>query len=347
MSTNFGIYKGDEFLTKQLPKREWLIEGLLKEKDALLWVGQEKSGKTLISMQAFLCCLTTGHPFIDRHRVPKAKKVTYILLEGDLAESQDRVLRLKKQLDIDPDKFVFMFLPRLMLQKEDGQYGLQHMISEIKKLNSHEVVVIDPLYRAFCGSLIDDNIVRELVTNFDKLKDALDCALVIVHHTHKKKFDIRGKAITEGDEATFGSVWIKAWASQIVMQTFDQPSGLRSLYCQTQRGGDIMKECNLKLVQPDPLYFMEDLSAVEVEKNYSIAIVELLAKPENAEGLVVGDIKDTLKITDTNFYASIKQPLAERKVLKTSSRPVKYYYNKEAKESVGKPQSVEAPRAGG
>lgn len=293
----------------------------------MLWVGQEKSGKTLFSMQAFLCCLTTGHPLIDRHAIPKPRKVTYILLEGELAESQDRILRLQKQLDIDPNNFIFMFLPRLMLQKIDGQYGLQHIVSEIKKFGCHDVVVIDPLYRSFSGSLNDDNVVREVCVNFDKLKDALDCALVIIHHTHKKKFDIRGKVIIEGDEATFGSVWFKAWASQIVMQTYDTTTGLRGLYCQTQRGGDIIKECNLALVQPDPLYFKEDKSDTK-EESWSISILELLKQPEYKEGLTVAEITGILKITPNAFYKSLKQPQAQGFISKNNSkRPVKYYYN--------------------
>ena len=335
--SNFGCYTGTEFLTKQLPKREWIIEGLLKEKDALLWVGQEKSGKTLFSMQAFLCCLTTGHPLIDKHAVPRPRKVTYILLEGDLGESQDRILRLNKQLDIDPENFVFMFLPRLMLHKEDGQYGLQHLIGEIKKRNCHEVVVIDPLYRAFCGSLNDDNIVRDVVANFDKLKDALDCALVIIHHTHKKKFDIRGKVITEGDEAMFGSVWIKAWASQIVMQTYDVTTGLRGFYCQTQRGGDIIKECNLKLVQPDPLYFMEDTTVNPIENSWGIAIVDLLKRPEYKEGLHRAEVESILGITTNAFYKSIKQTVVQGYIKKDNTiRPVKYFYSDKVKGSEGK-----------
>lgn len=328
--SNFGVYDGHTFLTKQLPKREWIIEGLLKEKDALLWVGQEKSGKTLFSMQAFLCCLTTAHPLIDKYAVPRPRKVTYVLLEGDLGESQDRVLRLQKQLDIEPHNFIFMFLPRLMLHKEDGQYGLLHLVGEIKKHKCHDVVVIDPLYRAFCGSLVDDNIVRDVVSNFDRLKDELDCALVIIHHTHKKKFDIKGKIISEGDEAVFGSVWIKAWASQIVMQTYDQTTGLRSFYCNTQRGGDIIKECNLKLIQPDPLYFMEDTTINPTESNWGIAIIDLLHRPEFKEGLMIKEIMSILNISENAFFKSIKMAGAKEYILKNNKiRPVRYYYNYE------------------
>ncbi len=328
--SNFGIFTGSDFLNKKLPNREWMIEGLLKEKDAILWVGQEKSGKTLLSMQAFLCCLTTGHPFLDKHNIPKPRKVTYILLEGDLEESQSRIVRLHKQLDLDPNNFVFIFLPRLMLHKEDGQYGLQHLIGEIKKHNCHEVVIIDPLYRAFSGSMNHDEIVREVCVNFDQLKDALDCALVVIHHTHKKKFDIRGKVIIEGDDATFGSVWFKAWASQIILQTYDVATGLRAFYCTTQRSGDIIKECNLRLIQPDPLYFKEDKSEV-TEESWSLSIVDLLKQPKYTEGLTVEQIRSDLNLTNNNFYKSIKEPLSQKFIIKNNKRPVKYLYNYERK----------------
>ena len=324
--SNFGIFKGADLLTREFGKRPWIIEGLLKERDAILWVGQEKSGKTLLSFQAFLCNLTSGTPFLDRHNVPKKRKVTYILLEGDLAESQDRLLRLQKQLEIHAENFVFMFLPRLMLHKEDGQYGLQHVINEIKKHDCHEIVVIDPLYRAFCGSLNNDEVVREVCVNFDKMKDALECALVIIHHTHKKKFDIKGNQIAEGDDAVFGSVWFKAWASQIILQTFDSKTGDRAFFCNTQRSGDIIKECNLKLIQPDPLYFTEDKTPEVFEKNHSLSIINLLRETDG-EGLSKDQIEEKLTIKDNEFYKSIKLSLSQGVIAKHGSkRPVRYYY---------------------
>ena len=320
--SNFGTYLGNEFLTKELPKREWMIENLLKERDALLWVGQEKSGKTVLNFQAALCCLTTGHPFLDHFNIPKPRKVTYILLEGDLEESMDRVKRLAKSIDIDPNRFVFMFFPRLQLHKKEGQYGLWSMIKGIQKFECHEVVVIDPLYRAFSGGMSDDTVTREVCANFDVLKDALNCALIIIHHTHKKKFDIKGNVIKEGDDATFGSVWFKAWASQIVLQTYDLATGLRAFYCTTQRSGEIIKECNLRLVQPDPLYFEIDKTERGVGKE--LLIIELLQQDTNT-GLSAEEIWTKLGISKGTFYTSIKHPLAQGIIRKIEKeRPIKY-----------------------
>lgn len=314
---------GTEFLQKEFPTRNWIIEGLLKEKDALLWVGQEKSGKTLISMQAFLCCLTTGHPFIDKHAIPKPKKVTYILLEGDISESQDRVKRLAKTLDINPDNFIFMYYPHLQLQTRNGPYGLNHLLQEIKKYECHEVVVIDPLYRAFSGSMSKDEVAREVVTNLDIMKDELNCAVVVIHHTHKKKFDMKGDIITEGDDATFGSVWFKAWASQIVLQTYDVKTGARGFYCTTQRSGDILKECGLRLIEPNPLYF----ESVDKEPTKDLIIVDLLKRDEFRQGLIVDDIMKHLSLSKSSFYRSIKQPLTQGMVIKTEDIPRKYVFN--------------------
>jgi hypothetical protein len=329
--SNFGAYIGTDFLNKEFPERDWIIEGLLRKSDALLWVGQEKAGKTLISMQAFICCLTTGHPFIDKHNIPKPKRVTYILLEGDISESQDRIKRLSKTLDINPDNFVFMYYPHLQLQTRNGPYGLNHLLQEIKKYDCHDVVVIDPLYRAFSGSMVKDEVVREVVTNFDIIKDELNCALVVIHHTHKKKFDMKGDVIVEGDDATFGSVWFKAWASQIVLQTYNVKTGARGFYCTTQRSGDILKECELKLVEPNPLYF----ESIDKEPTMDLKIVELL-KGENCNGgLKVEEIKERLKLSNSSFYRSIKQPLAQGMIIKSEIRPLKYSYNFERDKSAG------------
>ena len=320
--SNFGTYLGSEFLTKELPRREWMIENLLKERDCLLWVGQEKSGKTVLNFQAALCCLTTGHPFLDHFNIPKPRKVTYILLEGDLEESMDRVKRLAKSIDIDPTRFVFMFLPRLMLHQRNGEFGLQNIIAKIQKFDCHDVVVIDPLYRAFSGSLVRDEVTREVCANLDEMKDALNCALIVIHHTHKKKFDIKGNVVREGDDATFGSVWFKAWASQIVLQTYDQQTGLRAFYCTTQRSGEIIKECNLRLVQPDPLYFEIDKTERGVGKE--LLIIDLLQQNTNT-GLSGEEIWTKLGISKGTFYTSIKQPLSQGIIKKLSEeRPVKY-----------------------
>lgn len=322
----FGNYLGTEFLNKEFPSRNWVIEGLLKEKDALLWVGQEKSGKTLISMQGFLCCLTTGQPFLDKHNIPEPKKVTYILLEGDISESQERLKRLAKSNDLDPNKFVFMYYPHLQLQSQNGIYGLKRMLQEIKQFNCHDVVVIDPLYRAFSGSLVKDDVVREVVTNLDIMKDELNCSLVVIHHTHKKKFDIKGDMIMEGDDATFGSVWFKAWASQIVLQTYDVKTGARGFYCTTQRSGDIMKECGLRLVEPDPLYF-ESIDKDNKEPTKDLLIVDLLKKDEHKEGLNVEEIMEKLNLSKSSFYRSIKQPMAQNLIIRNEDYRRKYTYN--------------------
>ena len=101
--SHFKNYVGSEFLTAEFPKRDWLIENICRKNDSVILVGNEKSGKSLFVFQ-LLCSLTSCHPFLDIYNVPKALKVVYIQLEGEIADSQDRMKRMIKTIDIVPEE---------------------------------------------------------------------------------------------------------------------------------------------------------------------------------------------------------------------------------------------------
>lgn len=331
MSTHFKAYQGRDFLTAEFPKRDWLIEKLIREGDSVILVGNEKSGKSLFIFQA-ICSLTTCHPFIDIYTVPKPNRVVYVQLEGEISDSQDRMKRMVKSLDINPDLFTYFFYPPLELeQKQYAQSFAQEVIKQCNLSRKEgeptvypDILIIDPIYFAFRGSLSDDEVVREFIGNLRILKDTLKCAIILVHHTHKQKWSVKGEIINEGDEALFGSKFLKAWADHILMFLFDKAANKRSLHCNTQRSGDILKECNLHLVEPDPLYFREDKNEV----NKDLFVLNFLQGPEFKEGLSAEEITNALGISRTHFYKSIKQPLAEGMILKLDGqRPIKYAYN--------------------
>jgi len=61
--SNFATYSGEEFFGLTLPKREFLVDGFIREKDTVMLVGDEKAGKSLLAFQ-LICSLTSGHPFL-------------------------------------------------------------------------------------------------------------------------------------------------------------------------------------------------------------------------------------------------------------------------------------------
>jgi hypothetical protein len=315
----FCSLNGKEFLELKIEPRKWLVEGIIKEKDSVILVGNEKSGKSLFIFQ-LICSLTSGQPFIDTYAVTKPTKVAYFQLEGELEDSQDRMIRLSHTLELHPDLFHIYFYGPLELQSEERMEAVRETII---KNGKPDILIIDPVYFAFSGSLNNDDIVRNFIGNIRKLKEQLDCAVILVHHTHKQRWATDGFQIDEGDDAIFGSKFLKAWADHILLFMYDAKKNIRTLSCTTQRSGDIIKKCELTLIEPDPLYF----EPLDKNPTSEILISNLLHSEKNRDGMLKDDICMALSIPANTFYASTKKLFSQKVIIKSKSRPTVYLYN--------------------
>lgn len=311
----FKSYGGKEFMAAEFPKRPWLIESLMRELDTVLLVGQEKAGKSLIAKQ-IICSLTSGHPFLDKFKVVKQSRVTYVQLEGEIADTQDNFRKMLQSIDFEPSLFQLIYCNSLAL--EDGKDVLA-LLAEIQKCHKPDVLIIDPLYMAMRGSLIEDVPVREFWGSIRKLKGVLGCSVIIIHHAHKLKFTRDGRPIEEGDGATYGSAFLKAYPDNTFFLAHNKKDGTRVFSCQTQRKGDIEKSIRLNLVQPDPLYFEESEQQGATDEG---AILRLLQ--EHPEGMPREEIETKLKMSSSGFFRGIKKmgTLVEKK-----GRPAMYRIN--------------------
>ena len=227
-----------------------------------------------------------------------------------------------KVLDMDEKLFQLGFCPPLMLESREQTSRLE---KSIRNYHIPDIIFIDPIYFAFTGDLIDNRTVRQFMGNLRVLKENLDCALVLVHHTHNVRTNKEGNLIDEGDRAIFGSSFFRAWPDHILLFNFNQKSGLRTLSCTTQRSGEILEKISLKLNQPNPLFFEESEAGLTNEE----IVVELLKKSEYKEGLKVEQILEATRLAKSSFYHSIKNPLAEGRILKVNDKPVRYRYVEE------------------
>jgi len=315
----FGNYTGSEFFDIKFPERKFLVDKIMREKDSVLFVGSEKSGKSVLIKQ-LICSLTSQHPFLDEYEVLKPSKVSYIQLEGELSDSQDRFNRMIRSLDFNRDLFHIKYSAPLRLQ-EDAQ--IKQLIREIKAIHIPDVIIIDPLYFSLIGgSLSDDMHVIRFIGNIRIMKDYFGCAVIIVHHTHKVKME-KGQIVIEGDDAIFGSVFLKAWPDHLLLFVYDKKSGLRHLSCGTQRSGDIIRNISLEMIQPDPLYFKK--KDEEQEPGSFGKIIEILSKPEHKDGLTADQVCELTDIKRRTFYKSVKNLLEDGTLRKKSdNRPVVY-----------------------
>lgn len=301
-------------MAAEFPMRPWLISGIIRELDTVLLVGTEKAGKSLITQQ-MICSLTSGHPFLDKYEVGRQYRVSYVQLEGEIEDTQLNFKRMLSSVDFAPEMFQLVYCNALSL--EDGKDALD-LIKEIQQHHKPDIVVIDPLYMAMKGGLSEDVPVRDFWGSVRKIKRTLSCAVVVIHHAHKIRFTRDGKVIEEGDNATFGSAFLKAYPDNILFLAHDKKNGMRILSCQTQRKGDIEKSIKLNLVQPDPLYFEE----AEQSGTYEGNIMQLLQSgPKSIE-----ELEEITKFSRSTLYRSIKKMgTMVSKVVNT--KPIQYRLN--------------------
>jgi len=317
--TQFRSYSGEEFFSAQFPKRQFLIDDIIREKDSVIVLGDAKTGKSVLIFQ-LLCSLTSQHPFLDAYSVHKPCNVSYVQLEGEIEDYHERLMRMVKVLEVDPSRIHYKYSSPVNLASEKEANELCKDIRRYHK--TLDVLILDPLYFTFKGSLSDDALVRSLLGNLRIIKDFFSCALILVHHTHKVRWMGDGLKLNEGDDASFGSVFFKAWPDHILLLELDKKSGLRTLTCGTQRSGTILSSKTLRMVQPDPLYY--EVSDPVQGGHRSVELLEYLKKsgPQTYQEIQAG-----LSISSSSFYYSIKPLIIQKLVGKdTSTRPMLYRY---------------------
>lgn len=313
---SFKIYSGNDLLSLQIPQRQFIVEKLIKEKDSVIFVGDAKAGKSVLILQ-LICSLTSQQSFLNKYNIYKPYTVLYIQLEGELEDTQDRLRRMMKTQELNPDLFYLAYFPPLRLENTQAILDLK---KDIEKICKPDVIIIDPLYACCTGSLSDDTMVRRLVGNFRIFKETLNVTLILVHHTHKLRLNPWGEPLDIGDNAFFGSTFFKAFPDHLIMFLWDRKTNIRTLSCTTQRSGEIEAEIKLKLIQPEPLYF-EETTQETCEHQF---LIDLLLK--HKEGLSVVEILELLpkqtKVSRSTIYRALSK--IQEQVQKSSYYPIKY-----------------------
>lgn len=253
--TGFGIYKVGDLMGMSFKPKEPLIDGMINIGETVIVCGTPKAGKSIF-LQSLAYALSSGEDkFLGSLHIAKPCRVCYVQLEGELADTHDRFKRIGLGVKHNLDNMALFFSEPMKL--DDLAYTLEVM-AKIDAVMIPDVLIIDPLYMAFSGgSLSDDEVIRKVLANLRILKMHFQCTLIVAHHTHKLKRNEQGKEVAEGDDAMFGSQFLKAWPDHVLMLNYDVRNGTRTLTCMTQRSGTVEKEIKLKLNEPSPLFFEE------------------------------------------------------------------------------------------
>jgi hypothetical protein len=165
-----------------LPPPEWLVQGLIPEKSLVVPFGPPKSGKTFIVL-SFSLHIAAGKAWFGYP--VKRGGVVYIAGEGTGGLSQ-RLKAMRAHYDISIDE-PFWTVPRAVNFRVEGEVeALVTLIRATIGDTPLRLVVIDTLARAMPGA--DENSAQEVglvIAGCDRLRDALGCTTLPVHHSGK------------------------------------------------------------------------------------------------------------------------------------------------------------------
>lgn len=180
------------FLDAPRPPREFLVEGLLRERDRLLLHGWRGLGKTwwLIWLA---CCLTTGRQFL-RYRVPRPASCLYVDAEMDGTELADRFREVMSSLQAEPQEnlrlLAFQDLPDgVLLPNLDTDEGQAAIYREIEAMDRCDVVILDnrtTLFRSDRDSNTPESWQRGQLL-LQELTRRYGVACVLAHHDGKNR----------------------------------------------------------------------------------------------------------------------------------------------------------------
>lgn len=207
-----------------LPRRKWVIEGLLMDGQTTLIAGRGGASKSLGALQLGIA-VATGGKFAWWHAT-RRENVLIVNAEDDLHEMQRRLMSACEVMGVDPqalsDRVFTLSTERLVLVYRDPQDGKVRTSELYKQLaraiseNDIGLLVIDPLVEAHAYLDENSNVdMKEVIVRLRQLARMCDIPVLIVHHGRK------GSTSGDQDSARGGSSIVNACR---IVHTFEPMS---------------------------------------------------------------------------------------------------------------------------
>lgn len=238
-----------EAIRNRPPAREALAEDFLYKRTCTMVAADPGSGKSTVFTQAILE-MSAGHPVFGYFHVPRPVNTYYIQLEGSFDETLERIGYMEPVCLPDYDNLVWD-MPS-MLNCMD-MISVTQTLQRIQRWDKiPDLIVVDPIYMAIMGDLAKGEVSSALVHFAQRLKRAFDCAVILIHHTHRTKYSNEGTKVHEEDPY-YGSQWLKAHVDvgYHLKKSDDGHQGV-DLINKKSRGGEVQPHISLKF---DPATF--------------------------------------------------------------------------------------------
>jgi RecA-family ATPase len=168
-----------ELMEKELPKQEWVIEGLIPKNKLILAGGARRSYKSWVAL-LWLFHISTGRPFLGR----KVEKCNCLYLDGENSEEEDqRRLKYISHGEQLPEESKILCYPDIRLDEPSHIVKLGEII---KKYNI-KVIFVDTIRRFFKGEENDALVMNDLLNERIKKELIEKCGVTVILFHHIKK----------------------------------------------------------------------------------------------------------------------------------------------------------------
>lgn len=233
----FNLIRGRAI--EDLPKPDWLVDGVLIEGNFAMLYGKSGIGKSVLALD-MAAHIATGRNWAG-HEVRKGK-VLYIIAEG-VGDIQDRIRAWQKHYGLEGvDDLDYVIEPvYLDVENDDDVRALIKQVEESK--TDYILVIVDTLARSMFR---DENSTRDMgkvIRACDQLRHRLRATVLLVHHTGKD-----GK-LPRGAYALFAAV-------DTSMKLNPKGTDLRELVCDKQKMSALFPSMRFKLTTVEPSVVM-------------------------------------------------------------------------------------------
>lgn len=196
------VFKGltyDELLNR--PDKKWLIEGVIGEGDQGITFGAPGSGKTFVIIDMILDAIA-GNQWAGIANVVRPLRVAYAAGEGSGGlKARFEAAVATKNLSSQALSNLLIFLDPPQLFEGMGR-GANQFVSDYRAAHGEQaldLLVIDTLHSATVGA--EENSAKDagkILQSVKYLSQALQCAVMVVHHTNKAGTGERGSSAFRG-----------------------------------------------------------------------------------------------------------------------------------------------------
>jgi len=195
---NSGVFSFKQLMELELTRPKDIIEGILYERQRVLFSGEYGIGKTMFWLMAGLC-LAGGRSFLGR-KIPRAYRVMFLDCENDLGDVQHRIRKQIEHLQLTEEQRGSLTENWLYVRANSAssEYAFMELekevplaLSALLEQSKAEIVVVDNLGLVTGTELEKPDEVKKFYANVKKLMDKTPTLLstVFLHHLTKPRED--------------------------------------------------------------------------------------------------------------------------------------------------------------